>query len=227
MLEDNLKRVRENIINACVTSGRAEDSVELVGVTKTVSSELISRSIDLGIGHVGENRVQEFLAKYDMFEEKKVKKSIIGHLQRNKVKYIIDKVDLIQSLDSERLAEEISLRAKSIGKTVDCLAEINIGGEESKSGVSPERAQEFIEKAAEYENIRIKGIMAIPPIMTDVKTQIKYFEQLYKLFIDIKGKKSDNISMDILSMGMSSDYVEAIKCGANMVRVGTAIYGRR
>lgn len=227
MLEENYKRVRENILNACISCGRDVNEIELVGVTKTVSEELIERSIDLGITHVGENKVQEFLSKYDLFERKKVKKSIIGHLQRNKVKYIIDKVDLIQSLDSEALAAEISSRAAAHDLIMDCLVEINIGNEESKSGISADMAEEFIFKMSEYKNIRVKGIMAIPPIMTDEKTQIKYFEKLYKIYIDIKSKKRDNIFMDILSMGMSSDYETAIKCGADMVRVGTAIYGKR
>ncbi len=227
MLEENYKRVRENILNACISCGRDVNEIELVGVTKTVSGELIEKSIDLGITHVGENRVQEFLSKYELFERKKVKKSIIGRLQRNKVKYIIDKVDLIQSLDSEALAAEISSRAAAHDIIMDCLVEINIGNEESKSGISADAAEEFIFKMSEYKNIRVKGLMAIPPIMTDEKTQIKYFEKLYKIYIDIRSKKRDNIFMDILSMGMSSDYETAIKCGADMVRVGTAIYGKR
>ena len=227
MISDNLKKVRENIFTACEKADRSAGEIELVGVTKTVDEARILTAIDCGISHVGENRVQEYLEKYDLFKKKGVKSSIIGHLQTNKVKYIIDKVDLIQSVDSIKLAKEIGSQAKKHGKVMDILVEINIGEEESKFGISFEKTFEFIHEISEIENIRVKGIMSIPPILTKESIQREYFRKLYKIYIDITSKKIDNIYMDILSMGMSSDYHYAILEGANMVRVGTGIFGKR
>ncbi len=227
MLEKNYFKILENIEKACISSGRKKEEIEFVGVTKTVCSELVLKSIDLGIKHIGENRVQEFLSKYDDYKKTDVKMSIIGHLQTNKVKYIADKVDMIQSVDSVKLASEISKQAKKHNRVIDVLAEINIGEEDSKSGVSENEILPLLENISRMENIRVRGIMSIPPVMTDEKTQIKYFEKLYKIYIDIGEKKLDNIFMDFLSMGMSSDYELAIKCGANMVRIGTSLYGKR
>lgn len=227
MLEKNLYEIRERIEKACIACGRKSTEIELVGVTKTVDASLIAESIGLGITHIGENRVQEFMGKYDALKDTGVKFSIIGHLQTNKVKYIADKVHMIQSLDSLRLAEEINRHALKLGRNMDCLVEINIGEEQSKSGIDAGEITEFVHNLSEFSNIRIKGIMAIPPFCTDEKEQVKYFEKLYQIYIDIGAKKIDNISMGILSMGMSSDFEAAIKCGSNMVRVGTAIYGKR
>jgi len=226
-LESNYREILENIENACISAGRKTSEIELVGVTKTVGIEPILKSIDMGISHIGENRVQEFLSKYDELKKTDVKMSIIGHLQTNKVKYIADKVDMIQSLDSARLAAEIDRQAKKHKRIIDVLLEINVGNEESKSGVSINELEKLIEEVSVYGNIRVRGLMSIPPILTDEKTQIQYFEKLYKVFIDIGAKKLDNIFMDFLSMGMSSDYPLAIKCGANMVRIGTSLYGKR
>lgn len=226
-LKSNYSEILESIERACIQSGRKKEEIELVGVTKTVGTEAILDSIALGVTHIGENRVQEFLSKYDELSKTEVKFSIIGHLQTNKVKYIADKVDMIQSLDSYRLAEEIDKQSKKHGKTMDVLLEVNIGGEESKSGVSENEIYPLLEKVSALENIKVRGIMSIPPIMTDEQTQMKYFEKLYKIYIDIGDKKLDNISMDFLSMGMSSDYALAIRCGANMVRIGTSLYGKR
>lgn len=227
MLEKNYCEILENIEKACIASGRKKEEIELVGVTKTIATEPILKSIELGIKHIGENRVQEFLSKYDEFKKTDVKMSIIGHLQTNKVKYIADKVDMIQSVDSVKLAAEISKQAKKHGRVIDILAEINIGDEESKSGVSENGIYPLLEDISQMENIKVRGIMSIPPVMTDEKNQMKYFEKLYKIYIDIGEKKLDNISMDFLSMGMSSDYALAIKCGSNMVRIGTSLYGKR
>ena len=227
MLERNINEIREKIEKACADCGRSSSEIELVGVTKTVEAERVAESVRLGISHIGENRVQEFMSKYDVLKDSGVKFSIIGHLQTNKVKYIADKVHMIQSLDSEKLAAEINRHCIIHGRTMDCLVEINIGEEESKSGIDSAKVTEFIHSLSEFSNIRIKGIMAIPPYCEEVKEQIKYFEKLYQIYIDIGAKKIDNISMGILSMGMSSDFETAIKCGSNMVRVGTSIYGNR
>lgn len=226
-LESNYLTIIENIEKACIESGRKKEEIELVGVTKTVGIESIMKSIEMGIAHIGENRVQEFLSKYDSLSQTNVKKSIIGHLQTNKVKYIADKVDMIQSVDSIKLAKEISKQCEKHGKIMDALVEINIGSEASKSGIGVDEIEKLLYEIAELTNIKVRGLMAIPPVMTDEKTQIKYFEKLYKIYIDIGAKKLDNISMDFLSMGMSSDYALAIKCGANMVRIGTSLYGKR
>ena len=152
---------------------------------------------------------------------------IIGTLQRNKVKYICDKVDMIQSVNSVKLMNEIDKECKKLSKTMDCLLEINIGGEESKSGADFNELHEMFENAAKCSNIRVKGLMCIPPRSFDERELRNNFNKLYKIYIDNKGKKMDNIDMDILSMGMSADYCEAIKCGATIVRPGRAIFGER
>lgn len=227
MISDNIKRINEEIYNACEKNGRNFQDIELVGVTKTVETDRIKDAIGAGIFHVGENRVQEYLEKYDFYKSKNLKTSIIGHLQTNKVKYIIDKVDLIQSVDSVKLAGEISKQAKKHNKIMDVLLEVNIGSEESKFGVSYEEVFEFAHEVSEFDNISVKGIMSIPPVFTDETTSRTYFQKLYKIFIDIGNKKLDNIYMDILSMGMSKDYLYAIMEGSNMVRIGTGIFGKR
>ncbi len=227
MLERNIKEIRERIEKACALCGRSSSEIELVGVTKTVDASYIAESVKLGITHIGENRVQEFISKYDVLKETGVKMSVIGHLQTNKVKYIADKVHMIQSLDSVKLAAEINRHCINHKRTMDCLVEVNIGEEESKSGIDSAKVTEFVHSLSEFSNIRIKGIMAIPPFCEGETEQKKYFEKLYQIYIDIGAKNIDNISMDILSMGMSADFETAIKCGSNMVRVGTAIYGKR
>jgi pyridoxal phosphate enzyme (YggS family) len=227
MIEENIKRIKEEIFETSLKYGKNYSDIEIVGVTKTVEPERILPIKNAGITHIGENRVQEYLYKYDFYKENNFKKSIIGHLQTNKVKYIIDKVDLIQSVDSLKLAEEISKQAKKHNKTMEILLEINIAGEVSKSGVSYNEVFEFAHKISELDNILVKGIMAIPPIFETESITRGYFEKLYKIYIDIKSKKIDNIYMDILSMGMSKDYLYAIMEGSNMVRIGTGIFGKR
>ena len=227
MISDNIKKIKEDIFNACIKSGRDFSKIEIVGVTKTVKEDKILCAINEGITHVGENRVQEYLSKYDFYKANNLKTSIIGHLQTNKVKYIIDKADLIQSVDSFHLAEEISKQALKHDTTMDILVEINIGDEESKSGVSFSEVDEITHRISELPGIFIKGLMSIPPVFTDEITARGYFQKLYKIYIDIMGKKRDNICMDILSMGMSSDYLLAIEEGSNMVRIGRGIFGER
>ena len=221
-IKEALERIKKDI----------PEGVTLLAATKTVSAEKINYAHSLGIGTIGENRVNELLEKYDQLD-KDIDVQFIGHLQSNKVKYIIDKVSLIHSLDSETLAKEIDRQAKKHGRIMDVLVEINIGNEESKSGIAPEDAEGFIKKMSAYENIFVKGLMAIPPVCNTPKEAEKYFKKIREIFIDIRQKKADtiiegnNISMDILSMGMSGDYKEAIKCGSTMVRIGSAIFGAR
>ena len=215
-IKEAVERIRKDI----------PDGVTLLAATKTVSAEKINYAHSLGINTIGENRVNELLEKYDDLD-KDIDLQFIGHLQSNKVKYIIDKVSLIHSLDSEALAKEIDKQAKKHGLIMNVLVEINIGGEESKSGIRPEEAESFIKKAALYPNISIKGLMAIPPVCNTPKEAENYFLKIREIFLDIKAKKVDNVNMDILSMGMSADYKEAIKCGSTMVRIGSALFGAR
>lgn len=225
IFDENYKRITQNIARAAEKSGRKYKDITLLAATKTVDIDVINHAINSGIQFIGENRVQEFLSKYSDYSP--VNKHFIGHLQTNKVKDIIGKVSLIHSVDSYRLAEEISKQAKKSGITVDVLLEINIGQESSKSGFSYDEALIAVEKIAELGGVRIKGLMAIPPICDDSEQNRHYFAKMKKLFIDIGDKKIDNSSMEILSMGMSDDYAVAIEEGATMVRLGTALFGRR
>lgn len=225
IFDENYKGITENIAEAALKSGRKPQDITLLAATKTVDIGVINHAIEAGINVIGENRVQEFLSKYEEYAP--VCKHFIGHLQTNKVKDIIDKVSLIHSVDSYRLAEEISRQAVKRGITVDILLEINIGDEQSKSGFAYDEALDAVAKIALLEGIKIKGLMAIPPICEKGDQNRPYFAKMKKLFIDISTKKIDNSSMDILSMGMSDDYEIAIEEGANMVRLGTALFGRR
>lgn len=225
---DNLKRIEERLSEACLKAGRKRQEVTLMAVTKTVSPERINAALAAGITYIGENRVQEFLAKKDNLHLEGVQKHLIGHLQTNKVRRIIGEVDMIQSVDSVHLAEAISKAAQNTEKgTMDVLVEVNIGGEESKSGISPEGLDELLSEIAGFPGIRVRGLMAIPPILTEETKKREIFSQMRKLFIDIRGKFVDNVSMDILSMGMSSDYVEAVLEGSTMVRIGSSLFGER
>ncbi len=225
IFEENYKTITQNIAVAAEKSGREYEDITLLAATKTVGTDVINYAIKLGIEFIGENRVQEFLSKYEAYAP--VHKHFIGHLQTNKVKDIIDKVELIHSVDSYRLAQEISKQAVKRGIVVDILLEINIGNEQSKSGFLFDEAVEAVQKIAGFDGVRVKGLMAIPPICETPEQNRVYFAKMKKLFVDIQGKKIDNSSMDILSMGMSDDYEVAIQEGANMVRLGTALFGRR
>lgn len=223
---DNYKRVKDNIAEAAIKAGRRPEDVRLMCVTKTVESEYINPVLDCGADLIGENRVQEFLGKKDSLHLDGVEKHLIGHLQTNKVKQIVGEVDMIQSVDSIKLAKEISRVSKNKGITSDVLVEVNIGLEESKSGTTLDELNELISEISELECIRVKGLMTIPPICDENEVR-KYFSLMYKTFIDLKAKNSDNISMEILSMGMSGDYEAAVAEGSNIVRVGSAIFGAR
>lgn len=227
-VRDNLLRIEEEIQNACVAAGRPREEVTLMAVTKTVAPELINVALDNGVRCIGENRVQEYLGKRDALHLDGVTRCLIGHLQTNKVRQIVGEVDRIESVDSVRLAQAISdMSLKRMGKPTDVLVEINIGNEESKSGIPAETLEEFLGEIAQFSGIRVRGLMAIPPILTEDHEKRAIFSQLRKLFIDISGKNVDNVSMDILSMGMSSDYVQAVLEGSTQVRVGSAIFGER
>lgn len=241
ILIENVKKIRDEVANAAIASGRNPDDVKIVPATKTVPAERINLLLQCGIDTIGENRVQELLEKYDKLD-RRFSIHFIGKLQTNKVKYIIDKVDLIHSVDSIKLCEEIGKRALAIGKVMDILVEINIGREESKAGVLPEDAVEFVRKASEVDGVRVVGLMIIPPrIITEndssacaergssqkIYTSSIYFENIKKLSLDILTKNMHNVIMRELSMGMSDDYVEAVLNGSTIVRPGRAIFGER
>lgn len=226
-VENNYKHIENNICEAALKSGRSREDIIFLAATKTVCPEVINHAVDCGLKYIGENRAQELLSKYDEYKLDKCELHFIGHLQSNKVRQIIDRVSMIQSVDSEKLANEVGRQAKIYGKIMDILIEVNIGKEENKSGVFPERLEELLYNISQIESVRVRGLMTIPPVCSEKSQICKYFENMHRLFIDISEKKLDNISMDYLSMGMSDDYREAILCGANMVRVGSALFGKR
>ena len=226
-VEKNLIQIRKNIEEAAKASGRTAEDVKLLCATKTVDADTINFAISKGVKYIGENRVQELLEKYDAIDKENVEIHFIGRLQTNKVKYIIDKVSMIESLDSVKLAREIDKHAKRIGKVMDVLVEVNIGREEQKGGVMPEDLEEFIREISTFEGIKVRGLMTIAP-KSDDKTKIfKYFCETYQYFIDISQKNVHNISMEILSMGMSSSFEEAIRAGSTEIRLGTTLFGER
>lgn len=222
IVSENLKRVQYNIAEAKAKYRNENDDVRLMAVTKTVPYEIVNSVIEQGVDLLGENRVQEYLDKKDHYD-KNAEVHFIGHLQTNKVKYIVDSVKCIHSVDSLKLAAEIEKLAEKNGIVMNVLTEVNIGGEESKSGISTDMLDELVYGISEMKNIKLCGLMTIPP----VGNSEFYFEKMQRIFEDLKAKKVDNVSIDILSMGMSADYVEAIKYGSNIVRVGSAIFGAR
>ena len=226
-VEYNYKLINERIAEAAQKVGKKREDITLLAATKTVDTDVINHAISLGLDHIGENKVQELLSKYDDYNLDKCSLQFIGHLQTNKVRQIVDKVDLIQSVDSLKLVNEIAKQSKKYNKTTDILVEVNIGREENKSGVYPENLEELLYQISEIDGISVKGLMTIPPICDNNHKILKYFNNMHNIFIDISQKKLDNISMTILSMGMSADYYEAILEGANMVRVGSSLFGAR
>ena len=227
-LESNIQAVRARIEAAAREAGRDPGEITLCAATKVQTSDTIRAAIAAGVAVCGENRVQEFTAHLadDAYAGAKV--HFIGHLQRNKVKYIVGKVDLIESVDNRELLEMIDKRAEKVGVVQDILIEVNIGGEESKSGATPEEAERLASLAGSLSHVRLRGLMAIPPVSTGEGSNRKFFAAMHQLFVDLQGKKYDNEStMDILSMGMSKDYPDAILEGATLVRVGTALFGPR
>ncbi len=226
-IEYNLNVISERISEAAVKSGRKPEDITLMAVTKTVQPIFINHAIEQGIGLIGENKVQEFLSKEEFLKLDNCKAHLIGHLQTNKVKQIVGKVEMIQSLDSIKLANEINKQSQKIGKVTKCLVEVNIGGEENKTGLDKELLEETLYQISELENVKVCGLMTVPPICDNEKELNGYFSKMFKMFIDIRDKKIDNINMDVLSMGMSSDYENAILNGADLVRIGSAIFGPR
>ncbi len=226
-IHENLDKLEERIQAACDRSGRDRKDVLLIGVTKTRTAEEINEAVDWGITDIGENKVQEIMDKYEHVHGD-VNWHMIGHLQTNKVKYIIDKVSLIHSVDKIKLAEEIDKRAKEHGIIASVLIEVNAAGEESKFGTDLEGAKQLIEEVrAKCKNICIKGLMTIAPFTDDPEEVRPYFRELKALFDSYQGIKDETMDMQHLSMGMSGDYEVAIEEGATMIRVGTAIFGAR
>ena len=219
MLKENLEKVEENIQAACDRAGRKRDEVTLIAVSKTKPVEMLQEAYDLGVRINGEHKAQELASKYEVLP-KDIHWHMIGHMQRNKVKYIIDKVDLIHSVDSVRLAETIDKEAEKHGVIANILIEVNVAKEESKFGLMPEEVPGF-------PHIRVKGLMTIAPFVENPEENRPIFAHLRKLSVDIAKKNIDNITMSILSMGMTNDYQVAIEEGATMVRVGTGIFGAR
>ena len=223
----NYDFINEKIAEAAMKAGKTRDDITFLSATKTVEPEYINYAISLGLSYIGENKVQELLSKYDQYNLENCSLKFIGHLQSNKVRQIVGKVDLIQSIDSMKLAKEVSKCSLKNNITSDILVEVNIGKEENKSGVMPEMLEELVEEISTLPAVNVKGLMTIPPICEKKDEIRRYFEKMNRLFLDISSKKLDNVSMDILSMGMSSDYYEAILEGANMVRIGSALFGNR
>lgn len=221
-IKENLDIIKNNVSLACKKSGRSEDEVTVLAVTKTRSAEEINRAIELGITDIGENRVQELMNKYpDVLGT--VRWHLIGHLQTNKVKYIADKVSMIHSVDSLKLAREIDRQCAKLGKVMDILIEVN-SGEENKAGIPYSDADELIKEVSALENIRIMGLMTMAPLGADEAKLREVFSNLYNLSVDIDGKKYDNVFMKELSMGMSGDYMTAIEEGSTIIRPGRALF---
>jgi len=219
---ENYKTICYNVNEIKSKYHSIDDNIQIMAVTKTVSPQAVNIAISCGIKLLGENRVQEFLSKKDEYN-KNSDVHFIGNLQSNKVKYIIDEVTMIQSVNSINLAQEIDKQSKRRDKIMDILVEINIGNEVSKTGIVQNELEDMLNKVSEMQNVRVKGLMAIPPINAKEET----YANMQKLFVDIRAKKLDNINMSILSMGMSNDYELAIKYGANIVRIGTGLFGAR
>ena len=226
-IAENVARVREEITAAAIACGRDPREIRLCAATKMNDADAVRQAIAAGVDCCGENRVQELTAKLAENAYAGAPVHFIGHLQTNKVRQVVGKVDLIQSVDSERLLRAINTEAAKQGIIQNILLEVNIGEEASKTGFQAEDILPLLEKIGEFSNICIKGLMAIPPIQQNSGENLKFFQKMFHLSVDIMAKKYDNVMVDCLSMGMSGDYPEAIACGSTMVRVGTAIFGAR
>ena len=224
---ENVKSVKDKIAAAAISSGRKPEDIVLVAATKMNGADAVREAIAAGVDACGENRMQELREKNEQGAYEGAPLHFIGSLQKNKVKYLVGTVALIQSVDSEELMEAIDKKAAGLGICQDILLEVNIGGESAKSGFAPELTAARAEKAAGFSHLRVRGLMAVPPICADPEDNRPYFARMKQLFVDIGAKKYDNVTMDFLSMGMSGDFEAAILEGANMVRVGTGIFGAR
>ncbi len=222
----NVRETFDKIEKAAEISGRKLSEIRLMAVTKTVAPEKINEAIEAGCNLLGENKVQELLEKYESYD-KRAEIHFIGRLQTNKVKYIVDKVTMIESVDSIKLAEEIEKRCSKIDKIMDILLEVNIADEESKGGFSAEEIVAISEKIKEFPHLRLRGLMTIGRFGAEIEETRQYFEKMRHLLVDIKSKNIDNIYINILSMGMSADYEIAVSEGATIVRVGQGLFGAR
>ena len=226
MISDNLDIVEQNIVKACERAGRKREEVTLISVSKTKPVPMLEEAYNWGSRDFGENKVQEITEKYPVLP-KDINWHLIGHLQRNKVKYIVDKVKLIHSVDSLRLAEQIENECVKKNVEMDILIEVNVAEEESKFGMKTSEVIDMVKKIAVFSHVHIKGLMTIAPYTDNPETNRQYFRQLKQLSVHIKEKNIDNVTMDCLSMGMTGDYEVAIEEGATLVRVGTGIFGER
>ena len=226
-IEENVLRIREEIARAAADAGRAPGEIQLCAATKMNDAAAVRRAIAAGVDCCGENRVQELTAKLSDHAYDGAPVDFIGHLQTNKVRQVVGRVRLIQSIDSERLLCAVNAEAQKQGIIQSVLLEVNIGKEPSKSGFQAEEIMPLLERIALYPNICIKGLMTIPPISQNKDDNVKFFQKMSQLCVDIREKKYDNVSVDCLSMGMSADYADAVRCGSTMVRVGTSIFGAR
>ena len=226
-IAENVSLARRNINAAAESVGRSGSEVRLLAATKMNDADRVREAVRAGVDICGENRVQEFTEKNAVNAYVPCPVHFIGHLQKNKVKYLVGAVELIHSIDSPELMDAVSRRAVSLGITQDILLEVNIGGEASKSGIAPAELPALLSHAALCPGVRVKGLMAIPPAAREGEENRRYFLQMYDLFVDIRRKTYDNVIMAELSMGMSGDYEEAVRCGATIVRLGTALFGPR
>ena len=226
MILENIKQVEENIIKSCEKVGRDPKEVTLIAVSKTKPYTAIEEALPSGVLDYGENKVQELTEKYEILP-KNIRWHMIGHLQRNKVKYLVGKVELIHSVDSLRLANQIETEFAKKNEIANILIEVNMANEESKFGITSETTEQLVREISKLEHVRIKGLMTIAPYTVNPETNREYFRNMKKLSVDITEKNIDNVSMNVLSMGMTGDYQVAIEEGATMVRVGTGIFGER
>lgn len=226
-IKENIAAIRREIAIAAEAAGRAPESVLLCAATKMNGSDAVREAIAAGVDCCGENRVQEFSEKNALDAYRGAPVHFIGHLQTNKVRQVVGKVDLIQSVDSLRLLDAINREAAKQGIRQNILLEVNIAGELSKSGFEPQELLPVVEGMGNYSNICMRGLMAIPPICQNSGENLKFFQKMFDFYVDIRAKKYDNVTVDCLSMGMSGDYPDAIRCGSTMLRIGTAIFGAR
>ncbi len=226
MVKENLEKVQNKITEACKAADRDINDVTLIAVSKTKPVEMLQEAYDAGMRDFGENKVQELTAKYEVLP-KDIRWHMIGHLQKNKVKYIVDKAYLIHSVDSYDLALEINKQAEKRNVECNILIEVNVAGEESKFGVAPKDTLELVKKIAGLPRVHIKGLMTVAPYVADGSENHQIFTQIIELGVDITKENVDNVCMNVFSMGMSGDYEEAVKCGATYVRVGSSIFGER
>lgn len=227
MIAENIAKIRENMVRAALAAGRRPEEVLLCAATKMNDAARVREAVAAGVDCCGENRVQELTQKLSEHAYDGAPVHFIGHLQTNKVKQVVGKVSLIQSVDRLELLRCIEHEAEKQGILQDILLEVNVAAEESKSGFTPELAPEIAAQMVEYPHCRLRGLMAIPPISEKNGDNCRYFEKIHTIAVDITAKKYDNVCMDCLSMGMSEDYADAIACGSTMIRVGTAIFGAR